>query len=206
MRLIHVVPAISETANGPTYTVIRLCEALIKASNDVTLAAMEWSPTLSKPVFTKTFPMGRGPKRLGRSPEMLWWLTRESNAQLVDVIHSHGMWQMCVVYPARAAREAGKHLIVSPRGAVSPWARKHGSWIKALFWILAQRTALDQASCFHATAESEYADIRRLGFKQPVAIIPNGIDVPEPADKRCNGTRTLLCLGRLHPIKGIDIL
>src|SRR5262249_47512606 len=33
-----------------------------------------------------------------------------------------------------------------------------------------------------------------------------GIDVPEPADKRCNGTRTLLFLGRLHPIKGIDIL
>lgn len=206
MRLIHVVPAISETANGPTYTVIRLCEALLKASNDVTLAAMEWSPTLSKPVFTKTFPMGVGPKRLGRSPEMLSWLMRESNPQLVDVIHSHGMWQMCVVYPARAARKAGKRLIVSPRGALSPWAMKHGSWFKAFFWSFVQRQALEQASCFHATAESEYADIRRLGFKQPVAIIPNGIDVPEATEKRCNGKRTLLFLGRLHPIKGVDIL
>jgi glycosyltransferase involved in cell wall biosynthesis len=45
-----------------------------------------------------------------------------------------------------------------------------------------------------------------LGFKQPVAIIPNGIDIPEFAKKEPRGIRTLLFLGRLHPVKGIDVL
>lgn len=206
MRLVHVIPAISEAANGPTYTVVRLCEALIRSGNDVTLVAMEWSPVPSKPVFTRTFPMGVGPKRLGRSPELSRWLVQETSAGTVDVIHSHGMWQMCVVYPAKAAKKGKDKLVISPRGALSPWAMKHGSWFKAFFWSFLQRPALEQASCFHATAESEYADIRRLGFRQPVAIIPNGIDVPEPTQKECHATRTLLFLGRLHPIKGIDIL
>lgn len=206
MRVIHVVPAISEVANGPTYTVLRLCESLIQAGDNLTLAAMDWSPLSSRPVFTKTFPMGAGPKRLGRSPEMSRWLMGETFAGMVNVIHSHGMWQMCTVYPGKAAKSGKTKLVISPRGSLSSWAMNHGSWFKGIFWPLLQRPALSQAACFHATAESEYEDIRRLGFKQPVAIIPNGIDVPEFAQKTHAGNRTLLFLGRLHPIKGIDIL
>jgi glycosyltransferase involved in cell wall biosynthesis len=62
------------------------------------------------------------------------------------------------------------------------------------------------ASCFHATAESEHADIRRLGFKQPIMIIPNGIDIPNALEKVKREQRTLLFLGRIHPKKGLDIL
>src|SRR5262249_46598044 len=104
MRIIHVVPAISESANGPTYTVVRLCEALIRSGNQITLAAMDWSPVQAKPEFSRTFPMGAGPKRLGRSPKLARWLRQETTAGEVDVIHSHGMWQMCMVYPGRAAK------------------------------------------------------------------------------------------------------
>lgn len=206
MRVIHVVPAISETTNGPTYTVVRLCEALIRAGDQVTLAAMDWSPVPSKPEFSRTFLMGPGPKRLGRSPELSRWLLHETTTGMVDVIHSHGMWQMCTVYPGKAAKTGNTKLVISPRGALSSWAMSHGSCFKGIFWRLFQRSALSQAACFHATAESEHADIRRLGFTQPVAIIPNGIDVPELAQKQCRDTRTVLFLGRLHKIKGVDIL
>ncbi len=61
-------------------------------------------------------------------------------------------------------------------------------------------------TCFHATAQSEYEDIRRMGFLQPVAIIPNGIDVPPLQEKAGGGLRTLLFLGRIHPKKGLDML
>ncbi len=74
------------------------------------------------------------------------------------------------------------------------------------FWRLMQKPALGATSCFHATAESEYKDIRRAGFRQPVAIIPNGIDLPPITLKHRGNARTLLFLGRVHPSKGLDLL
>jgi glycosyltransferase involved in cell wall biosynthesis len=206
MRVVHVAPGISEEASGPSYSVVRLCEALIDAGEELTLAAIDWSPQSTKPAFMRPFPLGAGPRRLGRAPQMSRWLTSESTGGRIDVIHSHGMWQMNAVYPAWAVRGLRTKLVVSPRGAFSTWAMKHGSRLKCIFWPLLQRPALMQATCFHATAESEYEDIRRLGFEQPVAIIPNGIDVPEVASKRKGPLRTLLFLGRIHPKKGVDAL
>lgn len=206
MRVIHVVPAITEEASGPSYSVVRLCQSLIEAGEDLTLAAMDWSPLPSMPAFMKVFPIGVGPRRLGRSPEMSRWLMGETTEGRVDVVHNHGMWQMNAVYPGKAAKSGKTKLVISPRGALSIWAMSHGSRFKKIFWPLIQRPALAQASCFHATAVSEYEDIRRLGFKQAVAIIPNGIDVPEFAKKKRRDFRTLLFLGRIHPKKGIDLL
>lgn len=206
MRVIHVVPAITEEASGPSYSVVRLCQSLIATGEDVTLAALDWSTLPSPPPFLRVFPLGVGPRRLGRSPAMSQWLKSETTAGRVDVIHNHGMWQMNSAYPAWAARGCKAKLVVSPRGAFSTWAMSYGSRFKGIFWPLIQRPALAQASCFHATAEAEYEDIRRLGFKQPVAVIPNGIDVPESAQKKLRDVRTLLYLGRIHPVKGIDVL
>ena len=206
MRVIHVVPAIAEEASGPSYSVVRLCQSLIEAGEEVTLAALDWSPLPSTPEYMKVFPLGVGPGRLGRSPEMYRWLMFESAEGRVDVMHNHGMWQMNAVYPGWVAKSRNTRLVISPRGSFSIWAMSHGSRLKKIFWSLIQYPALAHASCFHATAEAECVDIRRLGFKQPVAIIPNGIDVPELIPKINHGVRTLLFLGRIHPKKGIDIL
>lgn len=206
MRVIQVVPAIAEEASGPSYSVVRLCRSLIESGEDVTLVGLDWSPQPSRPAFMKAFPLGMGPKRLGRSPDMARWLMRETAAGSVDVIHNHGMWQMNAIYPARAVRGGRAKLVVSPRGAFSKWAMNHGSKLKWLFWPLLQRPALMETACFHATAEAEYEDIRRLGFRQPVAILPNGIDVPGFVQKKSQDVRTLLFLGRIHPVKGVDVL
>ena len=45
-----------------------------------------------------------------------------------------------------------------------------------------------------------------MGFHQPVAIIPNGIDVPPQLELSGGDMRTLLYLGRIHPKKGLDLL
>jgi glycosyltransferase involved in cell wall biosynthesis len=69
-----------------------------------------------------------------------------------------------------------------------------------------QKPALRSVCLFHATAESEYLDIRRVGFRQPVAIIPNGIDIPTLLPRSPSESRKLLFLGRIHPNKGLDML
>lgn len=206
MRIIQCVPAISEESSGPSYSVPRLCESLIAHGQDVTLAALDWAPMPSPPPFSKTFPLGWGPRRLGRSPTMKRWLIKQVLSGNVNVLHNHGMWQMNAVYPGWAVKKGDVNFVVSPRGSFSEWAMQHGSWAKKVFWPMFQHRALEAATCFHATAESEYHDIRRLGFRQPVAIIPNGVDIPDLPPKSPGNSRTLLFLGRIHPKKGLDML
>ena len=206
MNIIHVVPAITEESSGPSYSVVRLCESLIEEGSQVALAAMDWAPIARPPACLRAFPVGVGPRRLGRSPAMARWLEAQTRSGQVDVLHNHGMWQMNAVYPGRVAARHGTPYVVSPRGTWSAWAMANGSVMKKPFWSLLQRPAVEPATCFHATAESEYEDIRRLGFRQPVAVIPNGIDLPPPMDKTGDGRRTVLFLGRIHPVKGLNIL
>lgn len=207
LRIIHVVPAVTEEASGPSYSVPRLCEALIEQGHDVTLAALQWSPARELP-YLKTFPTGNSWRRLGRSPALHDWLGKQAVRDESVIIHNHGMWQMNSLYPGWVARRTGARLIVSPRGAFSQWAMTHGSPAKKLFWPMLQRPALVDAVCFHATSDLEYQDIRRLGFNQPVTIIPNGIDVPaQAAIHDSDGQqRIVLFLGRIHAKKGLDML
>jgi len=194
MRIIHTVPAISNEASGPSYSVVRLCESLVQQGQELTLAALDWAPISSPPAFLKTFPLGLGPRRLGRSPAMSRWLNERAGLQAVDVFHNHSLWMMPNVYPGQVARKYDIPFVVSPRGVFTEYAMAIGSKIKRVFWPLIQRPALNAVNCFHATAESEYADIRRLGFRQPVAVIPNGIDIPELMPKISINSRTLLFL------------
>jgi glycosyltransferase involved in cell wall biosynthesis len=135
------------------------------------------------------------------------WLGEQAAEGRVDVFHSHALWVMPCVYPARVARASGVPLVVSPRGSLAPAAMRFSAFRKAVFWRLEQGPALHAAQLLHATAESELADIRAAGFRQPVAVIPNGVDIPPARSPELRkGPRVLLYLGRIHPIKGLDSL
>ena len=90
---------------------------------------------------------------------------------------------------------------------LSAWALGHKAWKKRLAWWLYQRRDLESARVLHATSAAEAEDIRRLGLRQPVAIIPNGVALPpqEAMGQRAPAAsrRTALFLSRIHPGKGL---
>lgn len=206
MKVIHTIPTINEEASGPSYSVVRLCESEIAQGADLSLAALDWAPVVNPPEFLKSFPLGGGPRKLGSSPGMRKWLQEQVHEGACDLVHNHSLWMMPNVYPGRICKASGVPLILSPRGTLSHWAMQSGSVVKKVFWPLIQRPVLKSAACFHATAYSEYEDIRRLGFRQPVAVIPNGIDMPVVNENKPATVRTLLFLGRIHPVKGLEML
>ena len=205
-RIVQIVPVIADEASGPSYSVARLCESLIQQGQDVTLAALDWTAAPVPRSYLRTFPLGFGPRRLGRSPRMREWLLREAQEGSFDIMHNHSLWMMPNVYPGQVAKQVNIPYVVSPRGTLSAWAMANGSRVKRLFWPTVQRPSLAATTCFHITAKSECADIRRFGFRQPVCVIPNGVDIRPLLAKADHNHRTLLFLGRIHPIKGVDIL
>lgn len=135
--------------------------------------------------------------------------TLEAEAVRSDVIHNHGLWLMPNVYAGWAAARARTPLIVAPRGMLGAAALRFSRMRKALFWQILQGPAVRHAACFHATSRQECEDIRAFGLMQPVAMIPNGIDLPEPEGNPTRigyADRVVLSLGRIHPKKGLDRL
>ncbi len=210
MRLIHAIPAVGKEAAGPSYSVPRLARALAARGHEVDLIEVgdppfqrrkemrhsRYAQDFASVPILKSLHFSRGYYKA--ACEML---------HSADLIHNHSIWLMPNVYPAWAAKREGKPLIVSPRGTFSPAALAISPLKKKIFWALAQGPAVRAARVLHATSEQEYADIRAYGLKQPVFIVPNGIDVPAARPHlKCGNRRRLLFLGRVHPIKGLENL
>ena len=173
MRMIHVVPAISEEASGPSYSVPRLCESLIAAGADVQLAALDW-PSTPSPIALPQDVSARAWARLVwvSSPKMRRWLNDQAASGRIDIMHSHSLWMMPNVYPGQACRQGRCRLVVSPRGTLSSWALGRNAVQKKIFWRWVQEPALRVAAVFTLRRESR---IRRHSSTrvQPTRLHPS---------------------------------
>jgi poly(glycerol-phosphate) alpha-glucosyltransferase len=93
---------------------------------------------------------------------------------------------------------------------LEPWALRNSGWKKRLALLLYERKCLDRAACIQVNSEAELRSVRAFGLKNPVCVIPNGIDLPElngtqgvGREAQVVGRKTLLYLGRIHPKKGL---
>ncbi len=124
-----------------------------------------------------------------------------------NLVHDHAVWLPTNHAVAKFCREAGIKRIVSPRGMLGAWALNHGRWKKKLAWWGYQHRDLLSADAFHATSQQEADEIRALGLKQPIAVIPNGVTFPESStdqtDLPADRSRVMLFLSRIHPKKGL---
>lgn len=203
MKILQIVPRIDQEAAGPSYSVPRLCQALAERGHEVEvscIAARESIPGVRLdlhprwPIFT----------RFEVSTSLARALRRK--AEEVDIIHNHSLWSMVNVASGFVVPGCRARLVTSPRGTLSPWALSRTRHLKRLLKPLQWRV-LERADLLHATSEQELADIRAQGLRAPVAVIPNGIDVPVHLPARDAGERRrVLFLGRIHPMKCIDRL
>ena len=209
---LHILAGLADRDGGPAYSV----PALVGALADLGHPASIWTvarpgDALSGPQSApaRRFPPRPGllPRLLRQSPDLDRALRRTAAAPLV--LHGHGLWLAPNLYPAAARRASGARAkwVQSPRGMLAAEALKISAMRKRWMWRLAQRRALVAADCLHATAVSEYEEIRAAGLVAPVAVIRNGVHLPElPARRRPDAQRTVLYLGRLHAKKGLDEL
>lgn len=121
-----------------------------------------------------------------------------------QIVQSNSLWQFSCFIHEYARRGTNAKSVIVPRGTLSPYALSLSSKKKKLILALGQRTALRKADMLIATCKQEYEDIRAFGLKQPVAILPNGLDLPLLEDVKKK--KTVVFLGRIHKVKGVDLL
>lgn len=207
LRVSHVLDSIDNLSAGPTYTVTGLSKSLTDMGCTTSIFCRSAAPSLEIPGVSVN--SHAGPPVLGHfgvSPK-LFNAMRDAAGE-VDIFHTHGLWLPVNIYAARAIRHGSSKMVWSPRGMLMEWAWRHKWLKKQVVWHSAQKGALESVDLVHVTAEPELEDVRRRGLRQPVAVIPNGVDVADqPTARNSNSeARTILFLGRIHKIKGLDIL
>ena len=209
MKILHTISGLNFSSGGPSLSVYLLVKELRNKRIDAQILTFEPNDIndklISEEYFIKTIKAPNSLK-LGYSKIFLKYLRDNCS---YDIYHGHGLWQMPIHNMASIARSKNKPYLITPRGMLEPWSLKQSKLKKKLAFILYQYKDIGQANCIHSTSKMEEENIRRLGFKNPIAVIPNGINLSEyPMNKmrEPNSKRTILFLSRIHPKKGIELL
>ncbi|MBT8038322.1 MAG: glycosyltransferase [Verrucomicrobiae bacterium] len=203
MKITHITGSVTQRGGGIPVALDALVREQLHVGLDVRVlgwddggdAVGKWpSGVLQSLPFEKRWGLPRGKgmdEALG-----------ESGAELV---HLHGLWTGASL----SVLKCGKPQIISPHGMLDAWALANSAWKKRIAGWWFENRNLRGAACLHALCESEAESMRTYGLGNPIAVIPNGVEIPEgeTAEHRQKTTdpdkKRLLFLGRVHPKKGL---
>jgi glycosyltransferase involved in cell wall biosynthesis len=125
----------------------------------------------------------------------------------LDILSTHGLWKYCSVASQQWHQRTRRPYIVHPEGMLESWALRNAPWKKRIAAAFYENQHLRGATCLRALSEAEARSIRRHGLRNPVCVIPNGVDLPDLSESNTKtqweNRKTLLYLGRLHPKKNV---
>ena len=178
MKVGFLVSSVSREAGGLFQSVRGLAKAVMSESADVSvfgiadpnsaLDAPYWQP-----LFVRTFePQFRA---WGYSNQLVPALL---DADL-DILSTHGLWKYSSVASRRWHQRTARPYIVHAHGMLEPWALRNARWKKRIAALLYQNQHLREAACLRALCEAEAQSIRAHGVRNPICVIPNGVDLPQ---------------------------
>ena len=214
MRVGFLVSSVSREAGGLFQSVRGLARAVM--SEDVNASAFGISDPNSaldvlnwQPASVRTF----------ETQFRAWGYSNQLVPALVaadlDILSTHGLWKYCSVASRRWHGRTARPYIVHPHGMLEPWALQNAGLKKRIAALLYENQHLRGAACFRALCEPEAQSIRSYGMRNPICVIPNGVDLPTRFQdsgfgvqdselmRFAGGRKVLLYLGRLHPKKNL---
>lgn len=181
MRVGFLVSSVSRAAGGLFQSVRGLAKAVGSPNSNVEVFGIsdersavdlpEW-----RPLSVQTF----------RPQLRAWGYSNELVPAMVaadlDVLSVHGLWKYCSVGARRWHRRTGRPYVVHPHGMLEPWALRNAKAKKRIAAVLYENEHLRGAACLRALSEAEAESIRACGLRNPICVIPNGVDLPELGD------------------------
>ena len=215
LKVLHITESHSENAGGVTTAVNQLAEKLTEKGCKTEIIASCSDPMQPsfdvKVVINKVHGIG---KYWHWSNNLDSFIRARIDTFMPDVVHLHGMWMAPQWHGARLANKLGVKTVLSPHGMLEPWRLSYQARIhnikKKIYWQLMAYPAFQKVSVIHAITPQDYKNLSQLFPGQRTELIPNAID-SNMVDKQLKGNTAdilpiILFIGRIHPMKGIDLL
>ncbi len=215
LRILEVISGVAPGFGGPSKVVRETCAALANLGHHVELLATNADTTgfldrpIGEPLWEGTYQLFLTRALAPRSPHWSPQFVSELDKRIgnVDIVHVHGLFSFPTSFAMRHLRKHGVPYIVRPCGHLDHEALRSRATLKRLWFEGIDRANIDNAVFIQAATPLEEREMRQVGPKAPVLVIPQGVDVEQvPGAARVVEGEYLLFLGRLHPIKGLDLL
>ncbi len=226
MKIIQICAAYKPAYiyGGPTMSVSKLSEELVKAGQDVTVLA-----TTANGKTELEVPTGKAQevdgvkvfyfKRLSKdhthfSPSLLRFLhqtikdekRKTKNPPLI--IHIHAWWNLVSIFSCWIAKLHGVKVILSPRGMLTNYSltNRNSKFKDGIHFFLGK--SLLKYCHIHATSSKEQRDVAQTCDVKGFSIVPNFVRFPKAINTTFveSGTYRLLFLSRIEEKKGLELL
>ncbi|MET1054810.1 MAG: glycosyltransferase [Pedobacter sp.] len=217
MKILHIVPSYKPAYiyGGPIESVSKLCQGLAKAGNTVDVytttangkVELEVEPGKVIDVDGVNVTYFKRETKDHTHISLGLWVHLWKNVKSYDIVNIQSWWSFLVIVAACICHVRGAKVIVSPRGMLSPYIFNSGHVKKKkLIHDFVGRWAL-RKSWFHATAEAEVIECKKVIPGWRGFMIANNVTLPDvPVIKKENDVFTMIFMSRLHHKKGIEIL
>ena len=204
MKVIHFIASIDKSAGGTTAYMQLLSAQLKNQVELIVVTGHSPNPAILSGVKVQFF----------NTDLTRWFLIKKEfkiflKIEKPDLVHINGIWNPQNWLFQNEAQKLGIKVILSPHGMLEPYILNRHPLKKKVALAIYQYQVIKDANYLHATAQSELGQFRKLGYNQPTAIIPNGIDLSEVKLKTgwdIGPIKNILFLSRVHPKKGTELL
>lgn len=225
MNILMVIPAVGNVYGGTSKCVFELAQALGKLGISVDIITTNANGKTKLDVSLNIWIQQKN-YRIQYFSYLSWgdykvsgsmtkWLFE--NVTNYDLVHTNAIFSLSNLPAYWACKLHQVPYIITPHGMLEPWALSYKAWKKRFFYALFEKPALNYANALQMLASTEAEQLKLLGIKSPLAIVPNGIhhqdfeNLPDPElfyqqfpDTR--NKKLILFLGRIDPKKGLDLL
>lgn len=217
MKVLHIIPRLSFRCGGPVKAIIGMAQAQVRAGLELKILATdhwyEGHPEIQG-CEIKVFPCKLihnwqlSPSLHRALPDEVRW---------ADVVNIHTLWSFTTLSAARACQSARVPYVLRPCGMMDVWSLAQKQWKKRLYVSLLERHNINRASALWFTSEEERTSARLFNYTCPDTVIPLGLPLDAYAQlppkgffreryPQTAGRRIVLFLGRITPVKQLDVL
>ena len=216
MKVLHVSPSFfpAQAYGGTLRSGYGLCSGLAQLGCDVRILTTDTNGlghTLDlktdREVRVNALYVRYCHKRVRHSVSPALLKALPSYVKWADVVHLTAVYSFPTFPTLFFCRLFKKPVVWSPRGALQRWEGSSRVVSKWVWESVCRKLASKEKLVLHATstAEAEQSSKRFPGVR--TVVIPNGVVLPKNVKRtHSNGKLRILYLGRLHPIKGIEVL